>query len=71
MRTGEALMQRVTSTGVTVIMQRVTRAFLVDASLTSERYHCDGVCRTDCELIVFAIGAIREAIDSSPPTRWA
>lgn len=70
-RTGEALMRRTTSAGAHLILQRATNAFLADASLTSDRYHCDGVCRTDCELIVFSVQAIRNAIDNNPETRWA
>jgi CRP-like cAMP-binding protein len=70
-RTGEALMQRMTSSGSQVILQRASRAFLAEASLTAARYHCDGICRTDCELVVFSVHAIREAIDNNRETRWA
>lgn len=68
---GEALMQRTTRSGDPVILQRASRAFLAEASLTSSRYHCDGICRVDCELAAFAIDGIRAAIDASRETRWA
>lgn len=68
---GEALMQRTTRSGAPVILQRATRAFLAEASLTSGRYHCDAVCRTDCALAAFPIDGIRSAIDGNREVRWA
>lgn len=68
---GEALMQRTTPAGASVILQRATQAFLAEASLTSDRYHCDGICRTRCELLVLPVRAIRTAIDTSKEARWA
>lgn len=68
---GEAVMQRTTPAGASVILQRATRAFLAEASLTSEHYHCDGICRTRCELLVFPVRAIRDAIDTHHAARWA
>lgn len=68
---GEAQMQRVTSAGAPVILHRANHGFIAEASLTSGRYHCDGVCRTDCELLAFGLSNLREAIDTDPGTRWA
>jgi CRP/FNR family transcriptional regulator, dissimilatory nitrate respiration regulator len=70
-RRGEAQMQRVTSSGTPVPLQRASRGFLAEASLTSKRYHCDAVCRIDCELLAFPLRALREAIDNDERTRWA
>lgn len=70
-RKGEALMQRVTPSGSAVILQRARQGFLAEASLGSDRYHCDGVCRTDCDLLAFPLPALREAIDRDQGTRWA
>lgn len=70
-RTGEALMQRVTPSGAPVVLQRASQGFIAEASLDSERYHCEGVCRTDCELLAFPLPALRAAIDSDEGTRWA
>ena len=39
-------------------------------SLTSRRYHCDGVCRTACALIRVPIQAMRVALDTDAATRW-
>lgn len=64
-------MRRVTSAGAPVILQRTSQGFIAEASLTSARYHCDGVCRTDCHLIAFPLIAFRAAIDSDEGTRWA
>jgi CRP/FNR family transcriptional regulator, dissimilatory nitrate respiration regulator len=69
-RRGEAQMQRVTSSGAPVPLQRASRGFLAEASLTSGRYHCDAVCRGDCELLAFPLRALRAAIDNDEGTRW-
>lgn len=70
-RSGEALMQRVTPSGAPLVLQRASQGFVAEASLASPRYHCDGVCRTACELLAFPLPALREAIDSDAGTRWA
>jgi len=71
MRAGEALMQRVTPSGGPIVLQRASQGFIAEASLASERYHCDGVCRTECELLAFPLPALRAAIDNDEGTRWA
>jgi len=68
---GEAVMQRVTCSGAPVLLQRASRAFLAEASLTSVRYHCDATCRSECDLLAFPMRQLREAIDSDEGTRWA
>lgn len=70
-RTGEALMQRITPAGAPVVFQRASQGFLAEASLASDRYHCEGVCHTECELMAFPLIALREAIDQDAGTRWA
>lgn len=70
-RTGEALMQRVTPSGTPVVLQRARQGFIAEASLASPRYHCEGVCHTDCELLAFPLSALRAAIDADAGTRWA
>lgn len=70
-RRGEAQMLRVTPAGAPVLLQRASRGFLAEASLTSGRYHCDAVCRSDCELLAFPLPALREAINNDNGTRWA
>jgi len=68
---GEAVMQRVTPAGAPVVLQRARQGFIAEASLTAPRYHCDGVCRTDCELLAVPLAALRQAIDADAGTRWA
>lgn len=70
-RTGLALMQRVTAAGAPVVMQRASQGFLAEASLASDRYHCDGVCHTECDLLAFPLPALQKAIDQDEGTRWA
>ncbi len=70
-RRGEAVMLRVTASGTPVLLQRANQSFLAEASLTSARYHCDGVCRTACEMLAFKLSALRDAIDNNEETRWA
>lgn len=41
---GEAVMQRVTPRGESLVLQRASGGFIAEASLSSARYHCDGVC---------------------------
>ncbi len=70
-RTGEAVMQRVTAAGAPVILQRASQGFIAEASLATDRYHCEGVCRSECELLALPLVALREAIDQDEGTRWA
>jgi len=70
-RRGEAVMQRMTRSGAPVFLQRASRGFLAEASLTSARYHCDAVCRTECDVLAFPIRQLRSAIDNDESTRWA
>lgn len=70
-RRGEAVLQRMTPDGLITVMQRAAAgAWLAESSLTSQRYHCDGVCRTACALVRVPIQALRLAIDTDAATRW-
>lgn len=64
-------MQRVTPSGTPVVLQRASHGFIAEASLASPRYHCEGVCRTNCDLLAFPLPALRAAIDNDEKTRWA
>lgn len=70
-REGEAVMSRTSADGGLVLLQRVRTGFLAEASLMSPRYHCEGLCQTDCALMAFPVEAFRRAIDEHPGTRWA
>ena len=67
---GEAVMVRHGIEGDEVILQRARTSFIAEASLTSARYHCDAICRTDCDLLAFPVGLLREFIDGHAGTRW-
>jgi CRP/FNR family transcriptional regulator, dissimilatory nitrate respiration regulator len=68
---GEAVMQRVTPRGESLVLQRASGGFIAEASLSSARYHCDGVCLTHCHLLAFQMPALRAAIDTNEAARWA
>jgi CRP-like cAMP-binding protein len=71
-REGEALMQRLSADGSVAVVQRATAGmFLAEASLTSTRYHCDGVCASACMVLALPLPALRQAIDVDPAARWA
>lgn len=70
-KSGQAQMLRTTASGATVLLQRASGGFLAEASLTSGRYHCDAVCRSDCSLLAFPLRTLRECIDGDDGTRWA
>lgn len=68
---GHVELERVTVNGAPVILQRTSRGFLAEASLTAAQYHCDGVCRSPCDLLAFPLQALRDGINQHEPTRWA
>jgi CRP-like cAMP-binding protein len=71
-REGEALMQRLSADGSVAVVQRATAGmFLAEASLTSARYHCDGVCASACTVLALPLPVLRQAIDDDPVARWA
>jgi CRP/FNR family transcriptional regulator, dissimilatory nitrate respiration regulator len=68
---GEAVMSRCDREGRRLILQRASGTFLAEASLRSERYHCDAHVSGDSTLLRFQRDALRAAIDEDAPTRWA
>jgi CRP-like cAMP-binding protein len=68
---GEAVMSRCDREGRCLILQRASAAFLAEASLRSERYHCDAHVRVDSTVLRFPLKALRAAIDEDAATRWA
>jgi CRP/FNR family transcriptional regulator, dissimilatory nitrate respiration regulator len=70
-RSGEVHLQRVTSTGLALVLQRAVTGFVAEASLTSASYHCDAVGKSDSTLIAYPIKAVLAAIDSDREVRWA
>lgn len=68
---GQVELERATVDGAPLILQRTSRGFLAEASLTAAQYHCDAVCRSACELLAFPVQSLRDAIDQHESIRWA
>ena len=60
--TGEAVLSRVSSHGESTILQRCKSGFLSEASLLSEKYHCDAYVTQSGLAIVIPIQEIRNAL---------
>jgi CRP-like cAMP-binding protein len=69
--TGVVRLERSTPSGHTSILQRLTGGFVAEPSVTANQYLCDGKCETDCELYLFPLGTVRQAIDQDANFRWA
>ena len=69
---GEVVLERPGLQGATVILQRTRRGFVSEASLQSERYHCDGRAVASSEITRVPIKSIRAALESDPAfsSRW-
>ena len=61
--TGEAVLSRVSSHGETTILQRCKAGFLSEASLLSEKYHCDAYATQSGLAITIPIQSIRNALE--------
>jgi CRP-like cAMP-binding protein len=68
---GEAALSRTDRNGRSLVLRRVSRGFLAEASLSSARYHCDAHSLAATELIAFPVTAVRRAIDSDAEVRWS
>ncbi|MES2949854.1 MAG: Crp/Fnr family transcriptional regulator [Pseudomonadota bacterium] len=69
-RHGEVRLQRVTTAGAPVLLQRVTHGVFAEPSLTSASYYCEGVCHVDTNLMAIPIKSMRDAIDGDSAVRW-
>ena len=68
---GEAVLSRVSSNGETTILQRCKAGFLSEASLLSEKYHCDAYATQSGLAITIPIHAIRNALmESDFAIKW-
>ena len=68
---GEVVMGRYDRAGRHLALQRARDGLLAEASLRSERYHCDAHAVGPACLLAFPLRALRQAIDAHAPTRWA
>ncbi len=69
---GEVVLERLGLHGESVILQRTRHGFVGEASLQSERYHCDGKVMAPSGITRVPVRAIRTALDQDPAfaSRW-
>ncbi len=69
---GEVVLERTGRQGETVILQRTRQGFIGEASLQSERYHCDASALVPSDTVRLPVRQLRAAIESDPlfASRW-
>lgn len=69
---GEVVLERTGRQGEAVVLQRVRRGFVAEASLQSVTYHCDAVVTEPGRVVAIPIGALRRALtqDAAFAMRW-
>lgn len=69
---GEVVLERLGVQGESVILQRTRYGFVGEASLQSERYHCDGKVTAPSEITQVPVRKIRAAMAGDPAfaIRW-
>ena len=69
---GEVVLERVGAQGGAVVLQRTRHGFVGEASLQSERYHCDGRVIAASEITQLPIRELRSAMEHDPAfaSRW-
>jgi CRP-like cAMP-binding protein len=69
---GEAVLQRTGEDGEVVVLQRTRRGFVAEASLQSDRYHCDAVVVADANVTCIPRQALLAALrsDAEFALRW-
>jgi CRP-like cAMP-binding protein len=69
---GEVTLLRHGAEGEPVILQRTRRGFVGEASLQSDRYHCDAVAVADAEVTRVPLRELRDALTTDPAfaLRW-
>ena len=70
-REGEVRLVRHSRNGQEVILQRVRRGFVAEASLDAQRYHCDGVAAAPSRLLRFPRAAFLAQLDTDARFRQA
>lgn len=70
---GELALVRHSTGGQEIVLQRVRRGFLAEASVESRRYHCDGVARAPSHVCTLPLAALRRALAEDPAfaAAWA
>ncbi len=68
---GQLTLVRVTPDGSEVPMHTVRAGeFFAEASLFSDRYHCDAIARQDCEVLVYPKQSLAQQLRHSPEALW-
>jgi CRP-like cAMP-binding protein len=69
---GEVVLERLGAQGNSVVLQRTRHGFVSEASLQSERYHCDAKVIAASQITQLPIREVRAAMDSDPmfASRW-
>lgn len=69
---GEVVLERSGRHGEPVVLQRTRHGFVGEASLQSERYHCDGKVMAPSGIVRIPVRALRAALDQDPAfaSRW-
>ncbi|MDG5977996.1 putative Dnr-like transcriptional activator [Hydrogenophaga taeniospiralis CCUG 15921] len=62
--TGEVLLQRMDEQGAALVLQRVRRGFVAEASLQALVYHCDAIAATPSQLVRLPLADLRMALAS-------
>jgi len=66
---GELALVRHSRNGQEIVLQHARRGFLAEASVESQRYHCDGVARSASRVCALPMNAFRQALDGDPEFR--
>lgn len=69
---GEVVLQRLDREGSLLVLQRIHRGLVAEASLQASAYHCDAVVTAAGEVVTVPIGALKEALtrDHDFAMRW-
>lgn len=68
---GEIRLIRVAREGGVLVMQRITKGFLAEASLDADAYHCDAVAAGPTQVTSIPIGIFRNALhDAEVSMTW-
>jgi len=70
---GEIALLRHSVRGQTIVLQRARRGLLAEASIESQRYHCDAVARAPSRVCTLPLGVLRHALaeDTAFAAAWA
>ena len=68
---GQLALVRHSSSGREIVLQRARRGFLAEASVESQRYHCDGMARAGSRVCALSMSDFRQALCDDPVFRNA